>query len=52
MRFDTHVSLFCFFPISGIKPLITCYDLQFKNLCIKFKTFFMYFRYSAFQILL
>ena len=50
--FDSHVSLFCFFSISGIAPLITCYDLQFKNIFQTFISFFMYFSYSAFQILL
>ena len=50
--FDSHVSLFCFFSISGIAPLITCYDLQFKNIFERFISFFMYFSYSAFQILL
>ena len=49
--FDSHVSLFCFFSISGIAPLITCYDLQFKNIFKKFISSFMYFSYSAFQIL-
>ena len=50
--FDLHVSLFCFFSISGIAPLITCYDLQFKNIFERFISFFMYLSYSAFQILL
>ena len=50
--FDSHVSLFCFFSISGIAPLTTCYDLQFKNIFQTFISFFMYFSYSAFQILL
>ena len=49
---DSHVSLFCFFSISGIASLITCYDLQFKNIFQKFISSFMYFSYSAFQILL
>ena len=50
--FDSHVSLFCFFSISGIAPLIACYDLQFRNIFKKFISSFMYFSYSAFQILL
>ena len=49
--FDSHVSLFCFVSISGIAPLITCYHLQFK-IFKKFISSFMYFSYSAFQILL
>ena len=32
--FDSHVS-FCFFSISGIAPLTTCFDLQFKNIYIQ-----------------
>ena len=51
-RFDSYVSLLCFFSISGIAPLITCYDSQFKNILKKFISSFMYFSYSAFQILL
>ena len=50
--FDSHVILFCHFSISGIAPLITCYNLQFKNIFKKFITSFMYFSYSAFQRLL
>ena len=50
--FDSHVSLFYFFSISGIAPLITGYDLQFKNIFKKFLSSFMCFSYSAFQILL
>ena len=50
--FESHVSLFFFFSISGVTPLITCYDLQFKNMFKKFISSFMYFNYSAFQILL
>ena len=50
--FDSHVSLFCFFSVSDIVPLITCYDLQFKNMFKKSISSFMYFSYSAFQILL
>ena len=40
-RFDSHVSLFCFFSISGIAPLITCFDLRFKNIFRKFTTALM-----------
>ena len=47
-----HVSLFCFFSISGIAPLITCFDLQFKNIFKKFWTSLMYLSCSVFQILL
>ena len=50
--FDSHVSLFFLFSISGSAPLITYYDLQFKNIFKKFISSFMYFNYSAFQILL
>ena len=50
--FDSHVSLFFLFSISGIAPLITYYDLQFKNIFKKFISSFMYLNYSAFQILL
>ena len=50
--FDSPVSLFCFFSISGIAPLITCFDLQFKNMFKKFITSFLYFSYSALQTLL
>ena len=50
--FDSHVSLFCFFSISGVAPLITYYDLQFRNIFRKFLNSFMNFSNSAFQILL
>ena len=49
---DSHVSLFCFFSISGMAPLITCFDVQLKNILKKFITLFMYFNCSVFQILL
>ena len=46
--------IFCLilFFISGIAPLITCYELKFKNIFKKFISSFMNFSYSAFQILL
>ena len=50
--FDSDVSLFCFCSISGIAPLITCFDLQFKNTFKKFITSLIYSSYSALQILL
>ena len=50
--FDSHVSLFCFFSISGAAPLITCFDLQFKNIFKTFITSLTYFSYSAFHALL
>ena len=49
--FDSHVSFFCFFSISGIAPLITCFALQFKNMFRKFITSLNYSNYSVFQIL-
>ena len=38
--FDSYASLFCFFSISGTAPVITFYDLQFKNIFKKFKSSF------------
>ena len=50
--FDSDVSLFCLCSISGIAPLITCFDLQFKNMFKKFITSLIHSGYSALQILL
>ena len=50
--FDSHVSLFCFFWIFVIAPLITCFDSQLKNIFKKFIPSLMYFSYSAFHIFL
>ena len=50
--FDSHVSLFRFFSISGIAPSIICFDLQFRNIFKKVITSLMYFSYSVFYILL
>ena len=50
--FDSPLSLFCFFSISGTAPLITCFDLRFKNMFKKFITSLMYFSNSALQTLL
>ena len=47
--FDLHVSLFCFFSISGIAPLITCYDLQFTNTFKKFIKLFYVFQLLCFS---
>ena len=45
--FDSYVSLFCFFSISGIAPVITFYDLQFENIFKKFISSFMYFSFET-----
>ena len=45
--FDSYASLFCFFSISGTAPVITFYDLQFKNIFKKFKSSFMYFSFGT-----
>ena len=50
--FDSHVSLPCFPLIFAIVPLITCFDLKFKNMCSKITTSLLCHSISAFIILL
>ena len=46
--FDSPVSLFCFFSISGIAPLIICFDLRFKKHVQKIHNFSYVFQLLCF----